>query len=83
MAITEITQEKQKIETLQQKVQQAPKIVVKLGKPLSLEEENAWPILDLDYAGGTLVIEKHFTEYSKDLEKTIDVTKKDVSKYFM
>ena len=40
MAITEITQEKQKIETLQQKVQQAPKIVVKLGKPLSSKEEN-------------------------------------------
>ena len=77
MTITEITQEKQKIETLQQKVQQAPKIVVKLGKPLSSEEEKERKVKLLEAAQKLSEAIKNLSESAKSVE-TGNVTQEEV-----
>lgn len=48
-----------------------------------MTESGTWPVLELDLAGGHLSINGDIVAYATDLEKAIEITKKDVSKYVM
>ena len=80
MAITEITQEKQKIETLQQKVQKAPQIVMtKRGESLSSAKEKETKARLLEAAQKLSEAMKGLSESAKSVE-TGDITQEEVQK---